>query len=93
MEPADQQLWARARKHAEDKAGFYIHFGIYVAVNAFFVALWWSTGGLGIYPWFIVPMAAWGIGVVAHFVGVFAGPGYVERATQREFQRLRGGTP
>ncbi len=89
----EQQLWQRARKHAEDKAGFYAHFGIYLAVNAFLAFLWWSTtGGTG-FPWFAIPMAGWGIGVVGHFVAVFAGEGYIDRATRREYERLRARTP
>ncbi|HYM39424.1 MAG TPA: hypothetical protein VEY12_04665 [Thermoplasmata archaeon] len=33
--------------------------------------------------------AGWGIGVVGHFVSVFAGEGYVEHASQREYNRLK----
>jgi len=85
----DQKVWLKARKRAEDKAGFFIHFGIYLAVNAFLVLMWWMTRGLGLYPWFWIPMAGWGIGVVGHFVAVFAGEGYVEHAAQREYERMK----
>ncbi len=86
---SDQELRARARKTAEDKAGFYIHLGIYVTVNVLLVAVWWFTGGLGIFPWFIFPLFIWGAGVVAHFVGVYRGPAYIERTTEEEYRKLK----
>ena len=46
----DQKLYLRARKHAEDKAGFFVHLLIYAAVNAFLVLTWWTTTGPGTYP-------------------------------------------
>ena len=46
----DQKLHLRARKHAEDNAGFFVHLLIYAAVNAFLVLTWWTTTGPGTYP-------------------------------------------
>jgi hypothetical protein len=44
----------RARKFAEDKFRFYIHFAIYLMVNTFFIILWlWSGGGS---PLFVLPL-------------------------------------
>ncbi len=71
----DQKLYLRARKHAEDKAGFFVHLLIYAAVNAFLVLMWWTTTGPGSYPWFWFITAGWGIGVVGHFVSMFFGQG------------------
>lgn len=85
----DQKLYLRARKHAENKAGFLIHLLIYAAVNAFLVVTWWTTSGLGTYPWWWFVTAGWGIGVVGHFVAVFFGEGYVEGAARREYERLK----
>ena len=48
----DQKLWLKARKRAEEKAGFFVHFGIYAAVNTFLVLMWYTTSGRGTYPWF-----------------------------------------
>lgn len=89
---SDEELRTKARKTAEQKVGFYIHLGIYVTVNALLIALWWSTGyfaGVSIFPWFIFPLFGWGIGVVAHGVGTFRGPAYVERETEEEYRRLK----
>ncbi|HZD43463.1 MAG TPA: 2TM domain-containing protein [Methanomicrobiales archaeon] len=88
--PTDEELWSIARKSAEDKAGFYIHFAVYVTVNIFIIALWWVTGGAyGIFPWFIFPLFGWGIGVAIHFVSVFRGKQYVAKMTEKEYQRLK----
>lgn len=89
----DQKLYLKARKHAEDKAGFFVHLLIYAAVNAFLILMWYTTSGLGTYPWWWFITAGWGIGVVGHFVSVFLGEGYVENAAQREFRRLKNQGP
>lgn len=89
----DQKLYLKARKRAEDKAGFFVHLTIYLAVNVFLVLMWYTTSGPGTYPWFWLITAGWGIGVAGHFVAVFAGEGYVEHAAQRELQRLKSRGP
>ena len=88
---SNEELRTKARKTAEARVGFYIHLGIYVTVNAFLIALWYTTGlyaGISIFPWFIFPLFGWGIGIVAHGIATFRGPSYVERMTQQEYQRL-----
>jgi hypothetical protein len=89
---SNEELRMKARKGAEARVGFYIHLGIYVTVNAFLIALWWTTGlytGVSIFPWFIFPLFGWGIGIVAHGIATFRGPSYVERVAEQEFQRLK----
>jgi len=86
---SDEELRKRARKTAEDRVGFYIHLGIYAAVNTMLILLWWFTGGINIFPWFIFPLFGWGAGVIAHFIGVFRGPSYVDRAAEHEYRRLK----
>ncbi len=85
----DEALMALARKRAQDKIGFYIHFTVYVAVNALFIVIWWFSGIS--FPWFLFPLGFWGIGIVAHFMGVFVGTGMTDRMTQREYEKLRQG--
>jgi len=46
----DDELRQIARKRAEEKAGFYTHFAIYILVNLFLIAVWWFTGGQGPSP-------------------------------------------
>ncbi len=55
----------------KEKRGFYIHFIIYIIVNILlFVQWWYITGGEG-FAWPIATTAGWGIGIAAHFIGVF----------------------
>ena len=53
----------------KEKSGFRAHFLSYVGVNAglFFI---WSMSMFGGFPWFLIPLLAWGIGVASHYVGV-----------------------
>lgn len=86
---SDEELRNRARKTAEARVGFYIHFSIYIMVNSFLIALWWLTGGLSIFPWFIFPLFGWGIGVVSHGIATFKGQSYIDRKSEEEFKKLK----
>lgn len=69
-----------AQKLAKEWIGFWIHLGIYVAVNAGLFLQWWViTGGTG-FPWVVSTTGGWGIGIIAHFLGVFA----AQRKTVRQ---------
>lgn len=86
---SEQELAKVAKKRAQEKAGFWVHLGIYIVVNVFLAVQWGMiTGGIG-FPWFLSTAGGWGIGLVAHFLAVFAGKSYVEREAQREIRRLR----
>ncbi len=87
----EDELRRKAEKIAKDKVGFQVHFGIYLAVNAFLIAIWYFTVTPhgSIFPWFIFPLFGWGIGIVGHFLGAYRGEGYVNRKTEEEYQRLK----
>lgn len=90
----ETEMRKKAAKIAEDKVGFQVHFAIYLAVNAFLIALWYITSpptGL-VFPWFVFPLFGWGIGIAAHFVAAYRGEGYVQRVAEREFQHLKNRT-
>jgi uncharacterized membrane protein len=84
---SDEELRRIARKRAEEKVGFYMHFAIYVGVNLFLISLWYFTGAG--FPWFIFPLFGWGIAVAAHYVGAFRGHAYTETLAEQEYQRLK----
>ncbi len=84
---SDEELMALARKRAEEKLGFYIHFSIYLAINTMLILIWWFVAGDGL-PWFLFILGFWGVGIIAHFLGVFGG---VDRMTQREYEKLKQG--
>lgn len=86
---SDEEVRKKARKIAKNKSDFYIHFVIYVAVNSFLIAQWWTITGGGGFAWFIYPLFGWGIGIAAHGIDAFRGEGYVERQTEKEYQRLK----
>ena len=66
----EEELRSRAEKIARDKIGFQVHFGVYIAVNVFLVAILYFTVTPhgSVFPWFIFPLFEWGIGTVAHFL-------------------------
>lgn len=87
----EEELRQRAEKIARDKVGFQVHFGIYLAVNAFLIALWYFTSVPfgSVFPWFIFPLFGWGIGIVGHFIAAYRGEPYIATVTQREYEKLR----
>jgi uncharacterized protein (DUF486 family) len=87
--PTDEELKQLARETAKEKAEFFTHLAVYIAVNLFLIAIWWVTGGPGTFPWFIFILFGWGIGIAAHFISVYRGKAYVERMAEREYQRMK----
>lgn len=67
------------------KREFWVHFAVYVAVNAFLVLIWAMTSAE--YFWPIWPILGWGIGLVAHAVSAYRGPSEISEAQiEREMQ-------
>ena len=86
---SDDELRKIAKKKVKEKIGFYVHFLIYILVNAFLFAQWfWITDGVG-YPWVIPTTVGWGIGVLAHFIGVFVIDPHSEKLEEIEYQKLK----
>ena len=86
---SDEELREKARKIAQKKSDFHIHLVIYLAVNAFLIIIWYTTLGLASFPWFVFPLFGWGIGIAAHAVEAYRGTGYIERQTEKEYQKLK----
>ena len=86
---SDEELRKIAKERAKEKIGFYIHFIIYILVNAFLFAQWfWITEGTG-YPWVVPTTAGWGIGIIAHFLGVFVIQPHSKSLEEKEYQKLK----
>ena len=85
----EEELRKKAKAKAKEKSGFYIHFLIYILVNMFlFIQWYWITGGEG-FPWVLTTTVGWGIGIVAHFIGVFVLDPYSEKLEEKEYQKLK----
>jgi hypothetical protein len=84
----DTEIDRLARKRAGAKLGWYVHAGIYLAVNLMLAAIAASSGR----HWAVFPAFGWGIGLLAHAAIVFVvtgGAGLHEKLVQRERQRLQ----
>ena len=87
--PSDEELRKKAEKHAEEKIGFYIHFTVYIMVNLLLIIIWYTANGPESFPWFIFAMVGWSIGIVVHFVAVFAGGSYKDKLIAKEYDKLK----
>lgn len=86
---AANDLERLARRRAGMKMGWYIHAGVYIAVNLLLAVLSASSGR----HWAIYPALGWGLGLAIHGVVVFivAGGGAFESLVERERRQLRAG--
>ncbi len=64
----EREKIARAKRHVKAVTGFYIHFGIFVAVIALLVVVNLAAGRVWWVQW---PFLGWGAGVLAHAWAVF----------------------
>jgi len=90
LDDAAARLERLARKRAGAKMGWYVHALVYVCVNAGLALISWSSGR----PWFLYPLAGWGLGLAIHGLAVWLGTGtggaaLHERLLQTERERLQ----
>lgn len=75
----------RAIRRIQAKRGLWVHFIVYLAVNALLVLIWAMSSAT--YFWPVWPMLGWGIGVAAHAVSVYVRPSEISEARiDRELQ-------
>lgn len=83
----DRNLDRLARRRAGAKMGWYLHAGVYVAVNLLLALL----SAMSDRHWAVYPALGWGIGLAVHGVVVFlvtGGGGLHERLVRKERSRL-----
>lgn len=86
----DDDLLQRARKRVKLKMGFYIHLGVYVAVNGGLALMMMMRGGSA--AWQAGPLLGWGLGLTIHGIVTFLnlqGDGLRDRMVEAELKRLR----
>jgi hypothetical protein len=91
----------RIEKKLEERQGLIIHGAAFVAVNTMLFMIWLFTSigeGEPIFPWFLMPLMGWGIGMFAHFMeynnqygrGRDKREALIAREMERERSRLYG---
>lgn len=88
MSTLSPQLERTARRRAGMKMGWFIHAGVYLAVNLLLAALSAASGR----NWAVFPALGWGLGLAIHGVVVFlvAGGSVYENLVERERRLLAG---
>lgn len=87
----DDELRARAEARVKAREDFRVHLLIYVLVNAFLWAIWFTTDGGGTTPWPAFASIGWGIGLGAHWWTVYGeNDARREAEIEKEMRRLRG---
>jgi hypothetical protein len=87
MEPEkDQALWRLAKKRVQFKR----HLAAYIIVNSFLWAVWIFSPkeqDEAQYPWPLMSMLGWGIGLAFHFMGTFVFEN--SNAVEKEYEKLK----
>ena len=84
-----------ARRRAGAKMGWFIHALVYVCVNAGLALISVGSGR----PWFIFPLAGWGLGLAIHGLVVWtklSRHGFYDRMVEREratLERTQAASP
>lgn len=92
---------SRVEKRLKQQRGFSIHLGVYITVHLFLWLVWFiatrAMESLGFrnefpfnfayFPWPLLIMFGWGIGIVAHGMRVYFGSGAAAAARERAIQR------
>lgn len=87
----DRHMMEIAQRTAREKLGFRVHLAAYLVGCCFFAITWLVTAGdnPGAFPWFMFPVAAWGIGVAVHFMAVYTRGSYLMAVAEKEYKRLK----
>jgi len=85
---SEEKIYERARKRVEDKKGFFIHFTVFIIVNIVLALIWvFATKG---FPWFLIVIGGWGIGLLMHFLSIFVFDSrFDSSAIEKEAEKLR----
>jgi hypothetical protein len=90
---SDDRLAAEAVRRIKARRDFRGHLLVYVAVNILLILIWLTTAvkAGAWYPWFVFPLAGWGIGVAAHAWAVYGSPSrpITQEAIADEIERMR----
>jgi hypothetical protein len=86
----EHEIRRKAEERVERRISFFMHLASYFVINTAIFLVWFfvTNHGKG-FPWFVIPLAGWGIGVVAHFFNVFVFHGLRERLIEREMERIQ----
>jgi hypothetical protein len=85
--PTTDTIERLARRRAGAKLGWYIHAGVYIAVNLLLALL----SAMSDRHWVMFPALGWGVGLAIHGVVVFVltgGGGLHDRLVRQERERL-----
>lgn len=86
----DTEIRRKAEERVERRIGFFTHLVTYLVINAGLAVTWYfvSDHGKG-FPWFVIPLGGWGIGIIAHFLSVFIFDRIRERMIDREEAKIK----
>lgn len=89
----EQELRKKAEKRVEETQGFKANLVSYLLVNLLIFVIWLvvAIAGGTWFPWFLFPLAGWGIGVALHGWSVYS-ESYGksrEKRVEEEMERMR----
>ena len=86
--PRETELRERAIRNLKKRRDFYAHLLVYVMVNGFLALIWWMITP-DMFFWPVIPIVAWGVGVVMNGYDVYFGQDFDEADIQSEINRMQ----
>jgi uncharacterized membrane protein YecN with MAPEG domain len=88
---SDAELRIEAKKIAENKFWFYVHVVLYIVINIFLIIMFNLSGADS--PLVILPPVGWAIGLLFHYLAVFARQitFSLDGMVEREYEKLKKG--
>ena len=90
----DALLRREAVRRLKKKRDFRTHLLAFVLVNGFLWVVWavvWAAASGPWFPWPVLPLFGWGIGLTFHAWDVYGRKPFTEEAVDREVAKLRSG--
>lgn len=82
----NRENYRQTEERLKSRVGFYWHVVNYIIVNGILLVIYLFTclaGGRFYYPWFLWPLAIWGVALFIHFLNVFIFSGRRLAATRQ----------
>ena len=86
----EQEFRRRAEERIERRFSFFAHLIIYLVVNTGIFLVWFfvTDHGKG-FPWFVIVLAGWGIGLISHLLSVFVFDKMRDRMIDKEITKMK----
>jgi len=83
----EERIRRQVRKRMKERQEFVGHLSAFIGINLMLFAIWFFTSGPDSFPWPMIPLFGWGIGLFSHGMDYYQKYGPGARRQEREIER------